>query len=251
MRRLLIALLFVFASLPVAGVNTVVVMRHAAGGGAFCAGSFDNCDEFTQTADPPTGWTEVTGSSTWATNGTQLRGPTAGSGGMAILYSTVTSSADQYGIIQLAVNDFDTGMLLRSNGVSGFADSIYYWSSGGTPVLGWAEALWNGQAVGDVARCDHTMASGDYLMGLITGTGTTRVVSIWVTSTMPTAPPTTGADCVFTPGTGCTGTNCYCNDTGNTTGCTPTQSTAGTYAGAWTWDAATTRTYDNFAAGSP
>ena len=33
MRRLLIALLFVFASLPVAGVNTVVVMRHAAAGG--------------------------------------------------------------------------------------------------------------------------------------------------------------------------------------------------------------------------
>jgi len=44
MRRLLIALLFVFASLPVAGVNTVVVMRHAAaagGGGDLLAEGFE------------------------------------------------------------------------------------------------------------------------------------------------------------------------------------------------------------------
>jgi len=252
MRRLAFAILVLLMTFSTGAAVKVIAIKHVAAGPTnFCAGSFDICDEFSTTQAPITSPAYVdcsdgdcTGNDIgWLTNGTQLRGPTSLTGGLALLHPASTSGTDQYGIVQLAVNDFDMGMLLHSNGVSGYADIIYYWDNGGTPVVGWAEGQWTGVSAGDVGRCDLTINNGQYLIGKVVGTTATRTVYVWVTSTMPTAAPTGAGDCSWVGSGACTGPNC-------TTG-VPGQTADGQRVGLWAYDSTGPRTYDNFAAGSP
>ena len=193
MRRLLIALLFVFASLPVAGVNTVVVMRHAAAGGAFCDGTFGVCEEFGGTLGS---WTQKLGTAT--ISGGQLVSPASGNG--MLLITAATGGLTQYAIAKLvdwpaSSNQLGVTLRYRSDdtqyhyvAVVEPSTNIVYWSTYDN-TGGWKE---------DVQQCSLTFAKGNYVAAKVTGTSTATVFEVWKYTSAPTAAPSGTADCTFT-----------------------------------------------------
>ena len=249
MRRLLIALLFVFASLPVAGVNTVVVMRHAAaGGGAFCDGTFAFCDDFSSASDPPTNWTEII-ATTWINNGTVLLSPTSGTN-PSLVRTTNMGSSDQYVIFKFVNNAVgDMGLVMRHDGTSGtstFADIVYF----GGGDLWWGVIRPSGAFIADVANCTYAPVAGDYISASVTGTGSGRTVKVWISTTAPTGAPTGTATCTFVGGTSAnfvspaTAASCSssCAGSSNTTD-------DGLKAGVWLSGIDSNKQFDDFAAG--
>ena len=235
MRRLLIALLFVFASLPVAGVNTVVVMRHAAAGGAFCDGTFADCDDFSSTLaswlitaddcigndDPDvccsgSGTGTCSNGTTWTITSGELIGPGTATNALAIARAAAAGGLTQYGWVKLVTYSGQYGLMFRYSTadsperaygvVCQSSDNKCFWSTYNALTWEWTN---------DNAECVLTFSAGDYLGGKVTGTSTATVVEIWKSTTIPTAAPTGTADCKFNTGGGspyCTGTSCVCTN---------------------------------------
>ena len=235
MRRLLIALLFVFASLPVAGVNTVVVMRHAAAAGGFCT-PFEECDEFNTTNNPATGWTAGPSSGAWQTNGTQMV-PPAGSV-TALLNNTVAGTTTEYAIVKIVEADDEIGVFVRRTSDSGYYYRLY-WS--GTQAF-WAIHTSSDDSYNiETAGCGTTaFTDGDYMAALVTGTGTGTIARIWNKGqTAPTSAPTTGDAC----STLC----CEWTDDLGTSG--NNYADSGDRIGLYVYTGSTVRRFDDFAGG--
>ena len=221
MRRLLIALLFVFASLPVAGVNTVVVMRHAAAAATFCDGTFQFCDEFGGTLG---NFTQTLGS--WSISSGFLVGPTSGQG--ILTHNTATSSATQYAIIRLDTLSGQQGVKLRGGSTGGNFYGVY--RIGNTAE--WSSFQANGSWNETISSCAITWAADDYMMVKVSGTVGSTTIDVWQTATMPTVPPSTGPSCTMA-----VGPSALADD--------------GTVIGVYSDSGGSDQNYDDFAAGSP
>ena len=243
MRRLLIALLFVFASLPVAGVNTVVVMRHAAAGGAFCDGTFQFCES--AFADL-TNFDATTAIGTWSVSGGHVVGPTSGVG--MLFHDTAAGGATQYAIVRLDTLAGNQGVFLRGNSAGGFNYTVYRTST----VTYWSVSDNFATWVEDIGYCTIAWSAGDYMLASVSGTGATTIFKIWKETTMPTAAPSGTADCTFTGGTGATsagdGSAAECQIPANL--CSPVQACdTGTKVGIHCDTGASGANWDDFAAG--
>jgi len=243
----LIALLAVV----LAQAQTVKVLgRKVTGVGAFCSGTFGFCDEFSSASDPPTNWTEVT-ATTWINTGTVLTSPTSGT--PSVLYRTTDmGSSTQYAIMKFVNNGVgDMGLVLHFVGTNAtFADIAYY--SGGT--LWWGIiSVSSGPAVAfstDVGHCTYTAVAGDYMTARITGTGSTRVMELWISTSQPTGAPSGTATCTFTGGTGSSFTSPATASACDQSNCTPPNATAdGLHAGVYILGIDSNKVFDNFAAG--
>jgi len=226
-----------------------VVVKHKAAGGAFCSGSFAFCDDFSSASDPPTNWTEVT-ATTWINTGTTLTTPTSGT--PAALYRTTNmGSSDMYAVVKFVNNAIgDQGLTLRFDPTAAtFGDLIYYGGGklwwGITSVIGGVPTF-----VTDVAECTYAPLAGDYLSASVTGTGATRVVKLWISTTAPTGAPSGTATCTFTGQTSASHTSpatasacaAACAASSNTTD-------TGLKAGVWISGIDSGKVFDDFAAG--
>ena len=221
--------------------------RAAAGGGAFCDGTFQFCDEFG--SDTIANYTPANGSTGWAISGGVANGPTAGNGGL--LYSTNTTTTDQYVIIRWVSGhiDGDTGVCMGTDNSSTDSDLIYY-SSG---FIWWGTGNTGCGFLGDTAHCAiPSPSANDYWAIKKTGTSTTRVVEVWVTTTQPTGPPTGTATCTFTGGNPTPTFTSPATSAGcDQSNCTPTSAPTGQKVGLFAGGASPVRQFDNFAGGSP
>ena len=159
---------------------------RAAAGGAFCDGSFQFCEE--SFADL-TNFDATAAVGSWSVSGGHLVGPTSGTG--VLTHDTAAGGATQYVIVRFDAIAGDSGVFFRGNSAGGWRYKIY--AVGGTTYWGVTES--DGSHHSDVESCSITWANDDYLMATVSGTGTSTVVSIWKTATMPTAPPSAGPTC--------------------------------------------------------
>jgi len=223
-----------------------VVVKHKAAGGAFCSGSFVFCDDFSSASDPPTNWTEVA-ATTWINTGTTLTTPTSGT--PAALYRTTNmGSSDMYAVVKFVNNAIgDMGLVLRlSTTGSTYADIVYY----GGGKMWWGLINNTGAFIQDVGECTYTPVAGDYLSASVAGTGTTRVIKLWVSTTAPTGAPSGTATCTWTGGTGVSHTSPASASACTQSLCTPSQTTdVGLHAGVWIATIDSNKVFDDFAAG--
>jgi len=199
MRRVAFAILVLLMTFSTGAAVKVIAIKHvAAGGGGFCDGTFEFCQDFTTDLSA---WTEpdtdVNGD--WTVGSGILNGPSTASGVPMIVYTADTGGLNQYACIKFETYSGQQGVMMRYNSatrhygiVVSSSDNIAYWSSYES----------TGAWKADNDSCSLTLAAGNYLCGRINGTGAGTVVDIWKYTTAPTTAPTGTGDCRFSHAAG-------------------------------------------------
>lgn len=229
MRRTIAVCLLLVSLMGASTVRRVPLFPAA--GGSFCT-PFEECDQFNTTNNPATGWTAGPSSGAWQTNGTQMVPPSGTF--TALLNNAVAGTTTQYAIVKLVDGDEETGVFFRRTSGSGKYYRVY-WT--GTNVF-WATHDSAAESFdNETAGCATSdFNDGDYMVALVTGTGTSTIVRVWNRgTTAPTAVPTTGDAC----------TTLCCEFIDDMA----VMANGGDRVGLYIYTGATVRRFDDFAAG--
>ena len=183
--------------------KAVIARKNVAGGADYTE---NHTDTFSDSAGPPTGWTELT--SSWTDNGSTLQRDVWNNNEYIIYSANQLSSVDHYVCIKIA--DFgalgtdNPGVVMRLNDLTPAAEEYYYIirDSGDSNTLEF-RACEN-----YVASCEtfHSEAfadltDGQTICGAVEGTGASTIFYFWEDPLNGTIPPTK-SDATYTINSG-------------------------------------------------